>query len=115
MVTEARGPVAGQAPLTWLSYLVLLSLADGPAHGYGIIKEVERRTDGRTRIEAGTLYAAIKRLREQGLLRPVGEVEGSRRRRDYELTANGRAALQAESERLADLVDVARAKGVLPV
>ena len=114
MAVEARAAVADQAPLTWLSYLVLLSLADGPSHGYGIIKEVERRTDGRTRIEAGTLYAAIKRLRDQGLLRPVGEVTGSRRRRDYELTQVGHGVLQSESERLAGLVDVARAKGVLP-
>ncbi len=110
----ASDPRTERAPLTWLSYLVLLSLADGPTHGYGIIKETERRTDGRTRIEAGTLYAAIKRLRERGLLQPVGEVTGSRRRRDYELTQEGRVALQAESERLAGLVDVARAKGVLP-
>ncbi|NKB86748.1 MAG: PadR family transcriptional regulator [Acidobacteria bacterium] len=101
-------------PLTWLSYLVLLALADGPTHGYGIIKEVERRTDGRTRVEAGTLYAAIKRLREQGLLSPVGDASGSRRRRDYELTATGRKTLRLESERLEGLVDVARAKGVLP-
>jgi DNA-binding PadR family transcriptional regulator len=111
---KTSAPLSHEAPLTWLSYLVLLSLADGPAHGYGIIKEVERRTEGRTRIEAGTLYAAIKRLGDQGLLCPVGEASGSRRRRDYELTATGRAVLQAESERLAGLVDVARAKGVLP-
>jgi len=114
VATAARDANTDRAPLTWLSYLVLLSLADGPTHGYGIIKEVERRTDGRTRIEAGTLYAAIKRLREQGLLRPVGEAAGSRRRRDYELTSVGREVLQTESERLAGLVDVARAKGVLP-
>lgn len=101
-------------PLTWLSYLILLALADGPTHGYGIIKEVERRTDGRTRVEAGTLYAAIKRLREQGMLRPVGDPSGSRRRRDYELTEAGRGTLRLESERLEGLVDVARAKGVLP-
>lgn len=107
-------PAADAVPLTWLSYLVLLSLADGPAHGYGIIKEVERRTDGRTRIEAGTLYAAIKRLRHQALLRPIAAQSGSRRRRDYELTAHGRRVLKLESERLAGLVDVARAKGVLP-
>ena len=61
------------SPMTWLSYLVLLSLADGPTHGYGMIKEVESRTGGRTRIEAGTLYAAIKRLRERQLLRPVSD------------------------------------------
>jgi len=109
-----RDPNGERALLTWLSYLVLLSLAEGPAHGYGIIKEVERRTDGKTRIEAGTLYAAIKRLREQGLLQPVGEAAGSRRRRDYELTDLGRDVLGSESERLAGLVDVARAKGVLP-
>ena len=132
--TRNLAPPEEHVPLTWLAYLILLALGDRPLHGYGIIKEVENRTDGATRIEAGTLYAAIKRLRDRGLLRPAAangspagastpegadgaDIEpaaGRSRRRDYELTGLGRDVLALESERLAGLVEVAREKRILP-
>ena len=99
-------------PLTHLTYHVLLAMADRPRHGYGIIQEVERRTDGVTQLEAGTLYAAIKRMVEEGLIRPAAGDGG--RRRNYALTTLGRKVLAAESERLAKLLQVARDKNVLP-
>jgi DNA-binding PadR family transcriptional regulator len=102
-------------PLTHVAYHLLLSLAGSPKHGYGIIKDVEERTAGRLVLEAGTLYAAVKRLRDEGLLAegatPAGE---DARRRYYELTALGRRVLRAESERLAELVELARDARVLP-
>lgn len=103
-------------PLTYIAYHILLAVADGPLHGYGIIKEVSDRTEGRTRLEAGTLYAAIKRLKEDGLLHVVGVAgrQPPRGRRDYALTDLGEEVLKLESERLANLVDIARDKRVLP-
>ena len=102
-------------PLTHVVYHILLSLTDAQRHGYGIIKEVERRTRGRLELEAGTLYGAIKRLREDGWIaeaRPPAEAD--QRRRYYALTDAGRRALRLESERLAELVEMARNARVLP-
>lgn len=115
-------------PLTHVAYHILLAVADRPLHGYGIIKEVERRTDGRTRLEAGTLYAAIKRLREQGLIDAAsseagdgdddgeddGDGRGPSRGRAYSPTDFGREVLEAETRRLQQLVDIARSKRVIP-
>lgn len=99
-------------PLTHLTYHVLLAMADRRLHGYGIIQEIERRTDGAMHVEAGTLYAAIKRMVQEQLIEPVASREP--RRRNYEPTAFGRAVLRAESERLAKLLEVACDKKVLP-
>jgi len=102
-------------PLTHVVYHLLLSLSQATRHGYGIIKDVSERTGGRLELEAGTLYAAIKRLRDDGL---ITETEGPRdadaRRRYYDLTPLGRRVLRAESERLEELVDLARRARVLP-
>ncbi len=113
-----RDPAA-MLPLTHLTYHVLLALADADRHGYGIIKEVAERTGGQMELETGTLYAAIKRLRDEGLIdlvprseRPARE---DSRRRNYRLTAFGRQVLQADSERLARLLGAAMEKRVLPV
>lgn len=105
----------GHLPLTHVVYHVLLSLATTSRHGYGIIKDVEERTEGRLSLEAGTLYAAIKRLTDDGLLeaRPTPSGEDARRRY-YGLTDLGSAVLQAESMRLAELVEFARGARVLP-
>lgn len=103
-------------PLTHLTYHVLLALADADRHGYAIIKEVEARTDGRMELETGTLYAALKRLKDDGFIepvpasaRPAGE---DRRRRTYRLTSLGRRVLTAESERLVKVLAVAQEKQV---
>ncbi|MCI0436508.1 MAG: helix-turn-helix transcriptional regulator [Gemmatimonadetes bacterium] len=103
------------APLTHVVYHVLLSLARAARHGYGIIKDVAERTDGRLELEAGTLYAAVKRLRDEGWIEEVdAPASADARRRYYAITAGGRAALRAESERLAELVRLAREARVLP-
>lgn len=108
-------PADPPSPLTHVVYHILLSLTGPPRHGYGIIKEVERRTAGRIELEAGTLYGAIKRLREDGWIEDVEAPEGAdRRRRYYTLTRLGRDVLRAESERLAELVEMARDARVLP-
>jgi DNA-binding PadR family transcriptional regulator len=87
--------------MTEQALFILASLAQGELHGYGIARDVEELSDGRVRLTAGTLYGALNRLSDDGLVEPAGErqVQG-RRRRYYRLTAAGHAALTAEVERL---------------
>ena len=98
---------------------ILLALSDRPRHGYAIIQEIERQTRASVRLGTGTLYSALKRLREDGLIEeaedPEGARTGNRPRRTYELTRRGRSELAQQTERLAVLVDHARQKNALPV
>lgn len=93
---------------------------DGERHGYGIMLEVRERTGGRVRLGPGTLYGAIKRLKEGGVIeesgeRPdPGEAPDDERRRYYRLTGFGGKVLAAEVERLDGLVRAARRKGAFP-
>ena len=103
-------------PLTHVTYHVMLALADWPLHGYGIIKEIAERTDGQMDLEAGTLYAAIKRLVDDGLLEAAPrdpQDTSDQRRRSYQLTGFGRKVLRAESARMVSLIAVAREKHVI--
>lgn len=100
------------APLTDLSFHILLSLGDGEAHGYAIGKEIEDRSDGRLRPTTGALYQALRRLHEERLIEPAASPAGATdaRRRYYRMTEPGRAAAAAEAARLERLVHTARAK-----
>jgi DNA-binding PadR family transcriptional regulator len=95
-------------------FQVLVALADGEKHGYAIIKEVARRTDGKVTLRAGTLYTAIKRFVNDGLIKESNErpdpALDDERRRYYKLTDQGRAVAVAEAERLTETVDQARIK-----
>lgn len=102
-------------PLTHVTYHVLLALFDQSRHGYGIIKHVEERTNGRLELEAGTLYAVIKRLRDDTLITEAKAPRGTdSRRRYYGLTPLGQRVLEAESLRLAELVALARDAQLIP-
>jgi DNA-binding PadR family transcriptional regulator len=95
---------------------ILLALADGERHGYGIMREVEERTGGETRLGPGTLYGSIKRMLADGLIeesdeRPDPEMD-DQRRRYYRITDFGRRVAGAEAERLAGLVNTARRKKI---
>ena len=80
---------------------ILASLAQGECHGYGVARDVEELSQGRVRLTAGTLYGALNRLADDGLIEPAGEREvQGRRRRYYRLTPAGRTALADEVERL---------------
>lgn len=106
-------PIQEDLPLTPLSHAVLLALADGDRHGYGIIKEVERQTDGAMSPGTGTLYAALHRMVDEGLIQESDRRPGAdedQRRKYYRLTAQGRALVRAETLRLARLVALAREK-----
>jgi DNA-binding PadR family transcriptional regulator len=104
-------------PLTPIVFQVLLALADCERHGYAIIREVDRRTDGLILLRTGTLYTVLKRLLELDLVeesdsRPAAD-EDDERRRYYRVTPHGRAVLEAEARRLETLVALARDKRVL--
>jgi DNA-binding PadR family transcriptional regulator len=105
-------------PLTPAVFHILLALADEPRHGYGIMKEVEMRTNGLVLLKPGTLYQAIKRLLDCDLIEetdnPVAEEITDTRRRYYRLTDFGRKVMSAEAERMSRLVAQAVAKQVLP-
>ena len=95
-------------PLTPLSTELLIALLEGDLHGYGLIKAVERRTNGRISPGAGTLYAALDRMVEAGMLRETRAAPGAdARRRYYAITTFGRAVLTAEVNRLKALVRAA--------
>lgn len=82
-------------------FLVLTALAGEAQHGYGMIEDIRRISDGNVRLHAGTLYAVLDRLRKAGLVDvDREEVVQSRLRRYYRLTASGAQRLAAESERL---------------
>ena len=104
-------------PLTPLSFHILLALADADRHGYGIIKEVRERTNGEMSPGAGTLYAAVQRMLDEGLIAESGErpeVGDDGRRRYYRLTELGRQVARAEALRLARLIRIAADKNLIP-
>lgn len=104
-------------PLPPAAFHILLSLAEGDRHGYGIIQDVAARTSGEVALGAGTLYRTIQRMLEQDLIVEVHapQSEGAdERRRYYRVTAFGRSVARAEAERLAGLVKLARASGLIP-
>jgi DNA-binding PadR family transcriptional regulator len=104
-------------PLKPALFHILLALADGDRHGYGIMMEIEMRTKGAVRLGPATLYGSIKRLLNDGLIeesetRPDPSLDDERRRY-YRLTRFGRRVTIAETERLESLVREARSKKLL--
>ncbi|MCI0432041.1 MAG: helix-turn-helix transcriptional regulator [Gemmatimonadetes bacterium] len=104
--------------MTTRTLQILLSLAEGPRHGYGVKLDIEERTAGTVRIGAGTLYEAIQRLESCGWIRevaapPDAESPAGPARRYYGLTAAGRTALRDELRRLEGIVRSARARAIL--
>ncbi len=103
-----QAEVRGLLPLKSQWFHILLSLAGEEQHGYGIMQEVLQRTTGQVRLWPATLYGSLKRLIEAGLIeesnrRPAAELDDARRRY-YRLTPLGRRVLDAECERLQELV-----------
>ena len=99
-------------PLTNTAFEILLALASEDLHGYAIIQSVEKRTHGELKLHPGTLYRALARLLDLGLLdeldeRPDPELDDERRRY-YHLSELGRLVVLAEAERLAGQVRAAR-------
>jgi DNA-binding PadR family transcriptional regulator len=105
-------------PLTPPTLHTLVALADGDKHGYAILKEIERRTDGAVRLSAGTLYALLGRATADGLIVETDErpdvALDDERRRYYRLTPLGRQVAVAEIARLESIVEMAREKRLVP-
>jgi DNA-binding PadR family transcriptional regulator len=105
-------------PLAPRDVLILLALVDEPLHGYGLIKGTESLSDGRVRMDPANLYRALKKLARDGLVEDAETSDAAdpdgQRRRYYGITPLGRAVVAAESERLARLTAVARARDLLP-
>jgi len=98
-------------PLTPVAFEILLALAEEDRHGYHIMQAIERRTDGRITLHAGTLYRALARLVDVSLIEELDErpdPAGDERRRYYRLTDFGRQVAQAEAARLESQVRAAR-------
>ena len=96
--------------MTELALHVLLSLGDGPAHGYAIGKDIDGRTGGRLDPATGSLYQVIKRLSDDGLIRPASppQSDSDARRKYFALTPAGRHAAAAELHRLDEILQVGR-------
>lgn len=114
---EGRRDPEDLLPLTDLAFNILVSLTDTELHGYALLKELRART-GRGSLRTGTVYAALARLDDEGLLEEVddpGDDEGAdSRRRYYRVTELGLDAARAEARRLAEVLGVARSKDLLP-
>ncbi|MEZ5317344.1 MAG: helix-turn-helix transcriptional regulator [Vicinamibacterales bacterium] len=101
-------------PLKPVDFQILLSLADGERHGYGITQDIAGRTAARMRIEPGNLYRSLKAMLDAGLIeesarRPAPDLD-DQRRRYYRITALGRRVAAAETARLEALVAEAKSK-----
>lgn len=94
-------------PLSEPVLLILLSLAGQPQHGYAILKDVERMSDGRVVLSTGTLYGALRRLLDDDWIERFEEEETSRGRQAYRLTPQGRRNLQTEIDRMKNLTRLA--------
>ncbi len=95
--------------LTRAQFHILLTLAEGRRHGYGIMQEIEQRTDGAVELGPGTLYRSIKQLLARGFIVEVdsgndGHSDTGKQRRSYALTPAGKARTSAEAQRLRELV-----------
>lgn len=104
-------------PLRPVEFLVLLVLADGERHGYGIVKDIRDRTGGKVKLLPGNLYAVLRRLMENDLLsessrRPAEDLD-DQRRRYYRITKTGKLILAADAARMKGLVQQVEEKDLL--
>ncbi len=105
------------SPLNPRDYLILLSLSEGPRHGYGLLKDIARLTEDEVRFDPANLYRSLKRMIKQELVietsPPPDTKAGDTRRRYYGITTSGRRTVQAEAARLARLTKVAQARRLI--
>jgi len=115
---EPSNEVDSLLPLPTAVFHILVALADRDRHGYSIMQDVVARTDGKVRLSAGTLYSAVRRMLEQGLIEELRDSpdpeSADERRRYYRLTRLGRDAAAAEARRLQEMLSQARATGLIP-
>ena len=98
-----------ERPVSEPVFLILVSLADKPRHGYALMKDIEALSEGRVRLSTGTLYGAIRRLLEDCWIERFEQKDTSRDKQAYRLTAAGRGQLKAEVARMKQLTRAAEA------
>jgi DNA-binding PadR family transcriptional regulator len=108
----------GSLPLTPAVLEIMVALGNQERHGYAIMRELRRRTDGVRPLSPATLYRSLKQMEQRGWVahseeRPKGGIDDERRRY-YRLTEYGRRVVLAEVERLEGMVGAARSKGLIP-
>jgi len=114
MTPQSSGQVDPHLPVKPVAFQILLSLADGERHGYGITQDIASRTSARLRIEPGNLYRSLKAMLDDALIeeserRPAPDLDDERRRY-YRVTSLGRRVAMAETARLDALVAEAKGK-----
>lgn len=115
-MTPDPSDITALLPLPPATFHILLALAAADRHGYGIIQDVEARTDGALRLSPGTLYRSIQRLLEQELItepKRRSDPADDPRRRYYRITPFGTLVARAETRRLTQLVRIAKGVGFL--
>lgn len=117
MGTDRDRGIDRYLPLRRVEFHILLSLAAGERHGYGIIRDIEARGEAPAP-DVGTMYRALARMTESGLIeastrRPAPD-SGDERRNYYRITSTGLRVARAEARRMGELVQAARAGGLLP-
>ena len=116
--SDPSDDVQALLPLPTAFFHILVALADRDRHGYSIMQDVSARTDGKVRLSAGTLYRAVRRMLEQGLIEELRDrpdpSSNDERRRYYRLTRLGRRVAIAEARRVNDMLTQARATGLIP-
>ena len=106
----AQQSVAPGPPLTEPVLLILSSLAAEPRHGYALMKDIETLSNGRVRMSTGTLYGALRRLLEDGLIERFEQDDTSREKQAYRITPEGIRKLRAELERMKQLTRAASSR-----
>lgn len=102
-------------PLTPLTMAILLALAEGDRHGYALMQAVESQTEGALTPGTGSLYAALERLMQDGLIGEAPTRPGDdRRRRTYRILPEGQALVRAETERMLRVLRIAQARELTP-
>ena len=102
-----RTDVAEIKPLTEPVFLILTSLAGEPRHGYALLQDIQNISSERVILSTGTLYGALRRLLEDGLIERFEQPDKSRDKQAYRLTADGRGQLRLEVERMRQLTRTA--------
>jgi len=114
-----HSPATDPSGLRPVEFEILLTLAEGERHGYAILQAIEARSDGALRLETGTMYRALRRLVEGGLVAPTErrphDEHDDERRRYYAITALGKRVAATEAARMARLVAAARAARLIPI
>ena len=95
-------------PLSESTYLILLALHQGPLHGYGVIKAIEKASEGNYIIAPGTLYGVVKNIQKQGLIETIEVQTEQRKKKTYRITDRGKEVLRSEYSRYLKMIELTK-------